>query len=54
MNENYQKINQILESLRLSETQPGVMPGMAVSKPLIVGEDRDSLIKELVKLLTVA
>lgn len=53
MNENYQRIQQIIEVLRLSEQASGNMPGMPISSPVITREDRIALIKKLIELLTI-
>lgn len=53
MNENYQKIQQIMEALRLSEqVQNPLNPMQPIHNYMITGEAREALIAELVKLLT--
>jgi len=47
-----QKCNQIFQALNLREEKDGALPGLRISVPLIIGDDRQALIKELVRLLT--
>ena len=55
MNENYQKIQQIFEALRLSTQTPNpANPMQYTIEYQITGEQRTTLINELVRLLTIA
>ena len=47
-----QKCNQIFQALNMREEKEGVIPGTRYSVPSITGDDRQALIKELVRLLT--
>ncbi len=52
MNENFQKAQQIMQALQLTEQKVNPNnPSMYISEPVITEEDRAKLVTELVKLL---